>query len=98
MLGLRHDCPSALLASTSQHVSTSLEIQLDTSKRIYEMTKNIATMSASTKEAFRLSEQVAQMLQLISTFPDTVMQIQSLSSGVEALTVNSRGEALLILR
>lgn len=65
---------------------------MDTSKKVYEMTKDISAMSISAKEASRLADQISQMLHLISSFSETAQKIESLSINVKALALDSQGE------
>lgn len=82
---------SKLLSQTSANVMSSLELQLYTSNKVLELTKDIGTMSASATEAAKVSTQVAQILQLISTFHGTTNAVQALSDNVGVLTLRSEG-------
>lgn len=67
-------------------------VQSETSRKIFEMTKDISTMSELAKESSRLSDQVSQILALISISPITGDMIESLSIDVKALALESRGK------
>ena len=82
---------SNLLAQTSKTATSSLEIQLDTSRKVLELTKDIAIMSAAAKEASRVSGQVSEILQLIGTLGGTTGAIESLTNDVRLLAVRSQG-------
>jgi len=82
---------SALLSQTSGDVSTSLELQLETSRKLFEMTKDISTMSLFAKEAVRTSDQVQDILALVSSFSDTTVQVQGMVHGVQRLESRLQG-------
>jgi len=82
---------SNLLSRTSADVTSSLELQLYTSKKVLDLTRDIGTMSASATEAFKVSTQVAQILQLISTFHGTTSALKTLSDNVGVLALRSDG-------
>jgi hypothetical protein len=85
---------SALLSQTSGDVSTSLEIQLDTSRKLFEMTKGMATMSIFAKEALRTSNQVGDILALVSSFSETGGHVENISRGIERLENRLQGRLL----
>ena len=83
-------CLSKLLSRTSKDAATTLEVQLDTSRKVLELTKDIGTMAESAKEASRLSGQIADITVLVNTFHDTSSRIEDLSSDVRALALMSQ--------
>lgn len=87
---------SNILSKTSENVSTSLELQLDTSRKVYDLTKNISTMAASAQEASKLSEQVIQILKLVSTFQSTTLKLEEVCHDLRSLTKNSQGKTIHI--
>ena len=89
---------SDLLSQTSQNAVRSLELQLDTSRKVLELTKNVRTMTASASEASRLSSHIAEILELVSTFQSTGGSIQSISDEVKVLHLRSQGRLSTILR
>ena len=89
---------SDLLSQTSQNAVRSLALQLDTSRKVLELTKNVRIMTASASEASRLSTQIAEILELVSTFQSTGGSIQSISDNVKALNLRAQGRRSNILR
>ena len=88
---------SDLLSQTSQNAVRSLELQLDTSRKVLELTKNVRIMTASASEASRISSQIAEILDLVSTFQSTGGSIQSISDDVKALNLRAQGRRSNIL-
>lgn len=89
---------SDLLSQTSQNAVRSLELQLETSRKVLELTKNVRIMTASASEASRVSSQIAEILGLVSTFQSTESSIQSISDNVKALNIRSQGRQSNVLR
>lgn len=83
--------PSELLSQTSQNAVQSLELQLNTSRKILELTKNVRIMTASASEASRVSTQIAEILELVSAFQSTGVSVQSISEDVKTLRLRSQG-------
>lgn len=97
-LSTKHPHVSDLLSQTSQNAVRSLELQLDTSRKVLELTKNVRIMTASAGEASRVSSQIAEILELVSTFHNTGGSIQSISDDVKALSMRSQGRRSNMLR
>ena len=89
---------SELLSQTSQNAVQSLELQLNTSQKVLELTKNVGIMTASASEASRVSTQIAEILGLVSTFQSTGGSIQSISDDVKTLKLRSQGRRTNIFR
>ena len=85
---------STLLSRASDNVAKTLELQLYTSKKVWELTANVETMSALASEALKSSTQVAKILQLITTFNDTAGSMKSLSDNLGVLLIGSQGSSL----
>ena len=82
---------SDLLSQTSQNAVQSLELQLYTSRKVLELTKNVRIMTASASEALRVSTQIAEILELVSTFQSSGGSIQRISDDVKTLNLRSQG-------
>ena len=89
---------SELLSQTSQKAVQSLELQLNTSRKVLELTKNVRVMTASASEASRVSTQIAEILELVSTFESTGGSIQRISNDVRTLNLRSQGRRTNIFR
>lgn len=81
---------SALMSETAEKVAASLQIQLETSKKIVEMTCEIATMTGLAREANRACESLSDILLTISSFSTTAIQVDKLSMGIQRLQVASQ--------
>ena len=58
-----------------------------------ELTRNVGTLAESAKEASKVSDQISEILILVSDYSTTV---HSLSRGVEALVKVSQGMSRMI--
>lgn len=81
---------STLMSETAENVEASLRIQLETSKKIVEMTCKMATMTDLAREANRACESLSDILLTISTFSTTAIQVDELSMGVRRLEMSSQ--------
>ena len=81
---------SALMSETAENVAASLRIQLETSKKIVEMTCEMATMTELAREANRACESLSDILLTISSLPTTAIQVDKLSMGIRRLEVASQ--------
>ncbi|KAM0793863.1 hypothetical protein BDR22DRAFT_877766 [Usnea florida] len=79
-----------LLSQTSKDATTTLEVQLDISRKVLQLTKDIGMMAESAREASRLSSQIADINVLVNTFHDTSSRIQDISDDVRALALMSQ--------
>ena len=83
---------SNLLSRTSEDVTKTLELQLYTSRKVLDLTAEIGTLSTLATEALKSSTQIAQILQLISSFHNTSGALKSLSDNVDILASRSQGQ------
>ena len=80
-----------MLSRSSEVATKSLGIQLVTAQKVLELTRDVGTMAESAKEAFKVSDQVSEILRLVTDYNATVDMVQSLSYGVNALAARSQG-------
>lgn len=83
---------SALLSETAENVAASLRIQLETSKKVVEMTRQMATMTDLAKEANRVCERMSDILLTISSLSSTATQVDEISAGIQRLELASQNE------
>ena len=83
---------SALLSQTSKAVTAAMEKQLDTSKKIYEMTKDLSTFCALAMEASRTLNQIEDVLKLVTSFSDVEQELEDISSGIKKLEMRLEGK------
>lgn len=81
---------SALMSETAENVAASLRIQLRTSKKIVEMTCQMATMTDLAREANRACERMSDILLTISSPSSTAIQVDEISIGIQRLEVASQ--------
>lgn len=81
---------SALLSETAENVSASLRIQLETSKKIAEMTCKMATMTDLAREANRACESLSDILLTMSSFSNPAIEVDKLFMGMQRLEVASQ--------
>ena len=72
--------------------ASSLEIQLDTSQKILDMSKGISNMAVVEEEINKVSTRTRDILQLIQTLHGNSDVIEDLSKDVKTLAIRSRGE------
>lgn len=78
---------SALLSETAENVAASLQSQLETSKKIVEMTCTMTLMTDLAREANRAYESLSDILLTISSFSTTAVQLEKLSEGIQRLEI-----------
>lgn len=84
---------SKLLSRASEDAATRLEVQLQTSQQVLELTKDVGTLAESAREASRVSLQIADILHLVNTFHGAAEAIQDVSKNVRALALDAQGKA-----
>ena len=80
-----------MLSHSAKDASQSLRIQLETADRVLELTRGVGIMAETAKEAFKVSNQVSEILRLVTDHTATLQMVQSISHGVSALTARSQG-------
>ena len=80
-----------MLSHSAEDASQSLGIQLETADRVLELTRDVGAMAESAKEAFKVSNQISEILRLITDHTAILQTVQSISHGVNTLTVRSQG-------
>ena len=78
------------MSETAENAAASLQIQLETSKKVVEMTAQINTMTDLAMEASRACEIFSDILLTLSAIPTITAQIDEVSDGVQRLEVASR--------
>ena len=80
-----------MLSRSAEDASQSLEIQLQTAGKVLELTRDVGTMAESAKEAFKVYNQISEILRLVTDHTTILQTVQSISHGVSTLTVRSQG-------
>lgn len=80
-----------MLSHSAEEASQSLGIQLETADRVLELTRDVVIMAETAKEAFKVSNQVSEILRLVTDHTATLQTVQSMSHGVSTLTARSQG-------
>lgn len=78
---------SALMSETVENAAASLRTQLEVSKKIVEMTCQMATMTDLVREANRACERMSDVLLTISSLSSTAIQVDEISVGIQRLEV-----------
>lgn len=78
------------MSQTAENVTASLRNQLETSKKIVEMTCQMATMADLAKEANRAYESLSDILLTISSLSITGIQVDELAVGFQRLEMASQ--------
>ena len=82
---------STILSRTSKDATQSLQIQLETAERVLQLTRDVGTLAEAAKEAFKVFNQISQVMKLVTDYTTTVETVESLSRGVSALAARSQG-------
>ena len=80
-----------MLSRSAEDASQSLEIQLQTAGKVLELTRDVGTMAESAKEAFKVYNQISEILRLVTDHTTILQTVQSISHGVSTLTMRSQG-------
>ena len=80
-----------MLSHSAEDASQSLGIQLETAGRVLELTRDVGNMAESAKEAFKVSNQISEILRLVTDHTAILQTLQSISHGVGTLTARSQG-------
>jgi len=81
---------SALMSETAENAAASLRVQLEISKRIVEMTRQITTMTDLTREANRAYESLSDILSAMSSISSNAIQVDEISVGIQRLEMASQ--------
>ena len=80
-----------MLSHSAKETSQGLRIQLGTADRVLQLTRDVGIMAETAKEAFKVSNQVSEILRLATDHTATLQTAQSISHGVSTLTARSQG-------
>ena len=80
-----------MLSHSAEDAKQSLGIQLETAGRVLELTRDVVTMAECAKEAFKVSNQISEILRLVTDHTSILQTVQSISHGVSTLTARSQG-------
>jgi hypothetical protein len=78
------------MSETADSVAASLKIQQETSKKIVEMTSQMATMTDLAREANRAYERMSDILLIISSMSSTTIQVDEISMGIQRLETTAQ--------
>lgn len=70
---------------------TSLQVQLQTSEKVLELTRNVSTLTDCAKEASKVSLQIADILLLINDYHSTTDAIYDISNSIKVLRSDAQG-------
>ena len=89
---------SDLLSRSSEDATKSLQLQLETARKVLELTRDVGTLAEAAREASKVSDQLSDILRLISDYNTTLGTVHSLTQGVEALATRSQGMLHILLK
>ena len=78
---------SSLMSETAEKVATSLKIQLETSKKVVEMTCQMTTMTNLAREANRTYEMMNDVLLTVSSLSSTAIEVGEITAGIRSLEI-----------
>lgn len=79
-----------MLSQSSKDSAEALELQLQTYRKVLELTADVGTMSLLAVEAAKQSDQVENILRLISASNDNTSVLRSLANNVDMVAANAR--------
>ena len=94
---LDSDDPSALLSKTSSEVSDTLKYQLETIRRMDEISNSL-TLSIKVQGASQASTQLSQILQVVSALSDSSSELNEISIGIQRVEQTLEGKCRLALK
>lgn len=82
---------SILLSQSSVNATKSLEVQLETARKVLQLTEDVGTMTELVKEALKVSNQVSEILRLVRDYTTTEETVKSLSRSLNEVAARSLG-------
>ena len=82
---------STILSRTAKDATQSLQTQLETAERVLELTRDVGTLAETAKAALKVSNQISEVLKLVTDYTTTVETVQSISRGISVLAARSQG-------
>jgi hypothetical protein len=79
---------------TSQDVTDILQVQLDMSRKLHNIMKDVSTLSEPSKAYLRTAENLTEVLDCIRSLPDTSDELVRISAGIKELRLQA--EAMCI--
>jgi hypothetical protein len=81
---------------TSEDVTAILQVQLDTSTKLYSIMKDISALSEPSKAYLRTTENLTEVLNCVRLLPDTSKELVSISADMRELKLQAEGMCLLL--
>jgi hypothetical protein len=82
---------SGVLMQTSEDVNTILQVQLDASRKLYNIMKDVSTLSEPSKAYLHTAENLAEILNSVRLLPDASRELTSISAGMKELRLHAEG-------
>jgi hypothetical protein len=76
---------------TSEDVTAILQVQLDTSRKLYNIMKDVSTLTEPSKAYLRTAENLTEILNCIRSLPDTSEELASISADIRELRLQAEG-------
>lgn len=81
---------------TSEDVTAILQVQLDTSTKLYSIMKDISALSESSQAYLRTTENLTEVLNCVRLLPDTSKELASITADMRELRLQAEGMCLLL--
>jgi hypothetical protein len=85
---------SKMLSQTSSDATEALELQLNTYKKVLELTADVGTMSLLASETSKFYKQVEDILHLIDASNETAGVLRNVADRLEVAATHSQGNSL----
>jgi hypothetical protein len=82
---------SNLLAKNTEDATKGLQLMLDTSKKIHELSLQMGGLTVSVEESAKKSIQLEQVLQSIPLLQETATEVREISHGIRIAEVREQG-------
>jgi hypothetical protein len=82
---------SNMLAKNSEDATNGLQLMLDTSKKIHELSLQMGGLTVSAEESAKKSIQLEQVIQLIPLLQESAMEVREISHGIRTAELREQG-------
>ena len=82
---------SNLLAKNTEDATKGLQLMLDTSKKIHELSLQMGSLTVSAEESARKSVQLEQVIQSIPLLQETATEVREISHGMRIAELREQG-------
>ena len=82
---------SNLLAKNTEEATNGLQVMLETSKKIHELSLQMGSLTVTAEESAKKSAQLEQVIQSIPLFQETAAEVQEISHSMRIAELREQG-------